>query len=351
MTSSKRRGTGRGVCWWKFPPDITFNIFSRLPLQTLRRCRRMLKEWRIIISDPHLINTHLIRSSQVEYPDILILTKNKFYFVNRVSSIEESVKGFSLPKDLKSSIIINTCNGLLCSHRDNKTHVWNPFTREVMHIPPSRDTPKVLGFGFDPILNQYKVVAFFISSNNVEVEVFTIGSSSWKKVTEVPFVPDPSYTSVLLNGSLHWSAWCMRSKRMGIGCFAIGDEEFRFVPLPSAAVSVHPLDLSVLGGSLALAEHVYPNRVVVWLLKQQEGKMTWSKQFVLWLPAFMSIESLHLLYLLKNGEIILEYNHQKLVSFDPQRRQIRDIKTYPRSFETCAFLHVGSLVSPIIGTA
>ncbi|KAF9615093.1 hypothetical protein IFM89_021664 [Coptis chinensis] len=47
---------------------------------------------------------------------------------------------------------------------------------------------------------------------------------------------------------------------MGIGCFAIGDEEFDLFHYLLSCF-VHPLDLGVLGGSLALAEHVYPNRV------------------------------------------------------------------------------------------
>ncbi|KAF9615098.1 hypothetical protein IFM89_021669 [Coptis chinensis] len=243
----KRVKKSKCVAWWKLPQDITFDILSRLPVETLIQCRRPLifKEWRTTISDPLFVHAQFVRASQAndQNHDILVVTsKWELCMVNHVGCINESVKRLPFPNYL-SKLGMNSCNGLLClwDYPFNRITIYNPFiTNDIMKLPYDRSrTSSGCGFGFDPIKNQYKVVAFFRSSTGLDAEVYTLGLGSWRIIGEVPFNPlQPENENVFLNGTLYWLAKRRAGRRNGIGYFDFGREKFQFDPtLPFNAVS------------------------------------------------------------------------------------------------------------------
>ncbi|KAF9615088.1 hypothetical protein IFM89_021659 [Coptis chinensis] len=97
----------------------------------------------------------------------------------------------------------------------------------------------------------------------IEAEVYTLGSSSWRRVGEVPLLV-PRRSNVLLNETLHWLAICEYQPSLtGIGCFDIKDEKFRFVPLASQIVpnTSVDFDLGVLGGCLSIIDYSKPEDI------------------------------------------------------------------------------------------
>ncbi|KAF5189387.1 hypothetical protein FRX31_021026 [Thalictrum thalictroides] len=294
---------------------------------------------------------------------------SKFYKVSKVGSIHESVDSFLLPRGL--SIPVNSCNGLLAFPKYEWTkhklsvHIWNPLTRKRTRHPPNRDLHvcgwityhrdfsnfRTCGLGYDSILNEYKIIAFLGS----ETVVCTIGSTSWRHVKEVPFVPLKKKFSIYLNGTLYWFASAQKIE--GIGSFGIGNEKFGFVAFPTEVIGKFGFELSVLGGCLCLIEYESRENVIVWALKKRcdgGGEEVWIKQFVLSMPN--NCRQLSILYAFNNGEILLMskvYDETrwivKCVYYDPKNNRYRDDQTFISSFpsepKVSAIVHVGSLVS------
>ncbi|KAF5178667.1 hypothetical protein FRX31_031746 [Thalictrum thalictroides] len=371
----RKRGSRFIPCLNKLPQEIVLDIFSRLPVESLLQCKRVSRSWNTLISDPEFIKVHLLRASSSlvqQYPDILVFSKSKKLF--RLS--HESIKSLSLPKDF-SSFFVNSCNGLLAFPKYDHEHhklfvdIWNPYTLKRTRCPSVVDIPlynssppwnfAACGFGYDPILNEYKVVALLRKPlANFEAVVCTIGSTSWRHIEEVPFKTfrKMKFNAVHLNGTFYWYTRSTKSI-LGVGSFRIRDEKFGFVACPSLSSCYNifgegeKVDLSVLGGDLCLVDYASHDNIVVWALKKHSGgDEVWTKQYVLTIPEHMY--SMQLLYASDNGEILLILGNymadNKFVYYDSKENRYRDDETLTALLSSekypSTFVHIGSLVSP-----
>ncbi|XP_054778172.1 uncharacterized protein LOC129286179 [Prosopis cineraria] len=82
-------------------------------------------------------------------------------------------------------------NGSLFARIDNEYQVlpslllWNPATREARPVPrpiKNRSRYYYVGFGFSPIVNDYKIVMLYY---NYKVEVYPLSTGSWKEINVV----------------------------------------------------------------------------------------------------------------------------------------------------------------------
>ncbi|RLN33625.1 hypothetical protein C2845_PM03G00960 [Panicum miliaceum] len=92
----------------RIPPDVIEEILLRLPISSLLRLRRVCKQWRDMISDPHFIKEHAYRA-----PKHLLLSLPTFH----ISTIP-------YPKT------VNPCHATIIGEK------WSPSTRAALHMDP-----------------------------------------------------------------------------------------------------------------------------------------------------------------------------------------------------------------------
>ncbi|XP_071928972.1 F-box protein At3g07870-like isoform X1 [Coffea arabica] len=201
-----------------------------------------------------------------------------------------------------------------------------------------------------------------------EVQIFCQGSEKWRVIGDIPYKLDQSSGGVFVNGKLHWvSLWgknhCRRDRILV--SFDLSNEIFSEVPLPENDVNLfrHRYSLSVLGGCLSIVHPSSTNYWVqdIWIMKEYGVKESWERVFSIGaydVTRYRSPEMrrtyriwknvinqryVHVLCLLSNGEILLQYRWGALVSYNPENGMFKDIKFpgMPKFFHIT--VHIGSL--------
>ncbi|CAN0897056.1 Putative F-box protein At3g16210 [Linum grandiflorum] len=173
------------------PEDLVRDIIVRLPtVSTAARLRSVSKTWKNLLSDPKFIFRKPNDDDQLQ---ILITgfgenyertdgarTVDKIHYsLHSYETLREETRGeISLVDRMprwRDYVFLGCCDGIFCISRMNVELVseillWNPTTSEVVFLPPFPfripRTPthtlavchEIVGFGFDPLTNDYKVV-------------------------------------------------------------------------------------------------------------------------------------------------------------------------------------------------
>ncbi|CAN0897058.1 hypothetical protein LINGRAHAP2_LOCUS18896 [Linum grandiflorum] len=240
------------------PEDLIRDILSRLPTSsTAARFRSVSKSWENLLSDsifnfqrtteiqPHVVSIRKKRrkkrgkkrgknkkTNQDSSFKILITGFGENYksTVDHVDNIPYSLLSYETLREETSGeipladrtptwddyVLVGCCDGIFCFSRMNFVLVseillWNPATSETMFLPllPFRNprTPthilavsmEIIGFGFDPQTNDYKVVekVQFVNGDAddhpdpdevlyegplVHAEVYSLKRGSWKTI-------------------------------------------------------------------------------------------------------------------------------------------------------------------------
>ncbi|XVF82980.1 hypothetical protein PTKIN_Ptkin16aG0095900 [Pterospermum kingtungense] len=223
----------KNKCGDFLPFEIQIEILSRLPAtKSLLQFKCVQKSWRNLIEDPTFITMHLNRSgknsgfliqrssSDQDFKEYYVRNKNNNDVdgSNRTELVMPSTKWlFGESK----GYIIDSSNGLVClsngySVMDPK-HMFGILRQEkssnfldVIMKVGTRFYVSVLGFGFSPKLNDYKVITVINSpptSLSLEYQVYSLSTNSWKKI------PHPSWYLIptllwkgFFNGDAYWVA-------------------------------------------------------------------------------------------------------------------------------------------------
>nr|XP_043634841.1 putative F-box/kelch-repeat protein At3g17570 [Erigeron canadensis] len=214
------------------PKDTLYDIFSRLPVESLARFRCVCKPWCNYIDDPYLVSIH------VNEPILMMLngqcaTLPKQLGLGIGSNIEpkEGNTVFEVKQDplyrfeSKGGTIldIGVCNGMILFHQHNFYStscylVIHPLRKERYELPfvdllyhPSY--VKAYGLGFDDSTKTFKVVFLFNSRptsltdlGNSCTMVHVLGTYSWRKIPQIP--DDCSMIKgqgVFVKGLLYWA--------------------------------------------------------------------------------------------------------------------------------------------------
>ncbi|OVA07920.1 F-box domain [Macleaya cordata] len=363
------------------PLEITFDIFSRLPIESVLQCKQVCKTWKTLLSGAYFADMHLRRSRQLLQLDsningggggaevglgllFSIQFKNKqtgkvrLYYGGDYVDIKK-VKLINHPhiNKQKKYALISSCNGLICMAVTQKLHyifpfyqsldydpvyIFNPITREHVSLPriKKQDSTVACGFGYHPFSNKYKVVRIYYSHNQHslgQVQVYTLGDGSgWRNKGEIKYnflFSSLSVGGVLSTGSLHW----LDHKDMKIVAFDLADEEFRVLtPPPPCFLPAgydkfkHCFHLRELGGCLCVVHQVKGERVDIWSLKKKNKNSTaynmkeqvchswtWSRDFSM---AWFGdvMDNYDTFALTKSGEVLCLYNRNILYRYDPK---------------------------------
>ncbi|KAK4256276.1 hypothetical protein QN277_009161 [Acacia crassicarpa] len=207
------------------PHEIIRNILKRLPVKSLIRFQCVCKDWKNLIQNPSFIADHLQQSTH-QNPSLLLECNginiplpwrlNLMDCGLQVRGVQNSTSNHYLRNNAS---IVGSCNGLLCleiyqfNQSPHSLSLWNPATTEVRHVPKTITDfddfdDGVTGFGFSPIVNDYKIVRTFADfySDVIEVEVFSLNRGTWKAIDigNLKGVKLNSET-ITANGAIFWS--------------------------------------------------------------------------------------------------------------------------------------------------
>lgn len=383
------------------PRDIILDILSRLPISSLVQFSYVCRAWRKLAQDHNLVdlpnshkaahnNNSLCLIFHCDYP-----IRNHLYFLDFPSEYHSSenvtVKRIHTPfcSSMPEFVMIGSCNGLLCLSDflyNNSLYIYNPFTRDHIELPKSIQYPNqevVYGFGFHSQTKEYKVlkIIYYRKGNRgqpvrhrytvppSDVQILTLGSSTWRSLGKVYHYLVQCSEQVLVNGRLHWLTLPRRYYRgRGLVSFDLADEKFREVQKPvDDGLRRSYYHLVVLRGCLAAVFFCSHGKLEIWIMKEYGVEESWVKEFNMpsQIPKAPKIEvnqsfrisnlagngKFRVLCLLRNSEILLEYKSRVLVVYDPKIGKFKELmfQGLPKWFQSV--VHVGNLnrIDSIIG--
>ncbi|KAK1392884.1 F-box domain-containing protein [Heracleum sosnowskyi] len=200
--------------------DLVTEILIRLPVKSILCCKSVSKTWLSQISNPNFIKSHLNHTLTTPGSDQTLILNGgrKTMSLLHLDSCAIATSLFDFPFEL--NIYFKTagcCNGIICFWhapdfdrvKNPYTYLWNPATKQAKLIPPhnihfDKITMVCFGFGFDPIGNDYKVVALLACFGKPwTAEVYSANTNVWRRVEPNPKdLPSYGDLDVCVNGYL-----------------------------------------------------------------------------------------------------------------------------------------------------
>ncbi|XP_054778160.1 putative F-box protein At5g62060 [Prosopis cineraria] len=249
------------------PEEIIRNILRRLPVKSLIRFQCVCKHWKNLIKSPSFIADHLHHSN---HQNPLLLFDYRDH--NRAMNLR------LLECEMKFHGVQNEAS--VDSHT-----TWIIATREARQIVIDYlKCYRYTRFGFSPILNDYKIVIIFPHIWDDPALVYSVSSSSWKKV-DCLFLEhlNLSYESFCVNGVIFWIGKIDGEDHYTMLSFDMAMELFTLTPLPPIIshperrirLTVYEKKLAVL--SLFVSENQNSFVIDLWLM--EEGIVTTAERW------------------------------------------------------------------------
>ncbi|KAM5580280.1 F-box/kelch-repeat protein [Rosa sericea] len=358
---------------------VIVEILSWLPVKSLLRFRCVCKAWRALISESYFIKKHLtrtkIRSSfkllvkeslvfrSIEYQALFNCLSDDGTIPNR----ELDFPVMNLPSfEFPYIEIVGACNGLICLLLEGELTsttilLWNPCTRDFQVLPQPplihRDL-QLFGFGYDSSSDDYKVILGDWNS----VVVFTLKTSSWRKLQSLTKYFEVCSIGYLVNEALHWVLDEPYKQRMScpskIVSFDLAEEKFHEIPFPYPPNPVDRPELvagvGILNNCLTLYFQTMYCRagceLKMWVMKEYGVKESWTQ--VINIPSgILGEEYACMTCISENGELLMRLDLLcPLAIYNPKEKTFRIFMDDNQGsfYETATY--VESLVSPLIGS-
>ncbi|KAJ0249226.1 F-box domain-containing protein [Hirschfeldia incana] len=219
------------------PEELAVEILARLSMKDLARCRCVCKTWRDLINH---------RGFAARYRDIsptrFVSVYDKSFYLLDVDGKNMVIKNphkLEFPLDqamIDESTCVLHCHGTFCvTLRNHTLIVWNPYSNQFKIVPNPgmyRDS-NILGFGYDRVSNDYKLVTFIDKLSSSRAQVFEFRTGSWIESVQVP-CPDWHYrdrVGTFLDQYIYWIAYRSNVDRF-ILCFNLSTYEYWKLALP-----------------------------------------------------------------------------------------------------------------------
>lgn len=371
-------GTGTGSeTSSSIPPDLIFNILSRLPVKALGKFKSVSKQWLSIITDPYFLVIY--RNRSLQYPNLLLLRncnsndiddddhaaqsssapiQNKGTPLSHVHTahadahvVEVLSLGFhgnshflhQFQIDVNDNLLalLPSKSDLVCFAAENSFYVCNPSTQEFVKLPdPSCCTSRELnaGFGYISSTNEYVLIHLFDRSLDLsgdsdfacEIIRLNDGASaancSWKVVDSYcPYVLRG--WGVLVDNVFYWMIWepYDHPAYEAIVSFDLDKEEFGTVSPPEGCFDPRAVwSLVELRGLLCLVDSASrPFSMDIWVLKDSVSH-EWVKEYSIDLNGFGK-ELLDFILPLDqwDGEILMDVKQESLNCYNLENKSFK----------------------------
>ncbi|XP_026394329.1 F-box protein At3g07870-like isoform X1 [Papaver somniferum] len=362
------------------PEDITLNILSRLPAESVLECKLVSPNWLRILhcNATYFAVKHLHHQLRqladykakhggadkldsgcgilyaMRYDRRLLKAKLCFGNYGQRMSHEDlshlhcqnmhsplDQYGVSKLKTInhdpfrtwENQLIVGSCNGLVCVNLmsrhgfEDPIYVCNPLTREYIYLDKFNQDCKFqdsmfIGFGYLSQTDEYKVVRIFKGQDLMaQVQVYTLGDGiGWRDKGELDMLLQ-SEPGIFVNGSLYWFE-CLEQE---IVAFDLVSEVFQVIQSPTCLDSTlnSYTCLCLLGGCLCLAYQDPYGPLELWLYREEKdsGRGTNDKKHCFWSKEYMIASETKGLYtpvaLTERGEILL-WTGKMLCCYDPK---------------------------------
>ncbi|XP_034200383.1 putative F-box protein At3g21120 [Prunus dulcis] len=155
--------------------------------------------------------------------------------------------------------------------------------------PPNSEYHRVLAFGFNPGLNDYKVVRLvtIYRQHYIEVEVYSLSTHCWKSIGVLPtwiISMDWSFGHAVSNGVAYWIMRAEKDYSFHLVSLDTGSEVFEKVLLPEATWESLNVDISndiqPYKESVCLLKSELDYRIDIWVLQER----CLNKLHTVWFP-------------------------------------------------------------------
>ncbi|GLT50986.1 hypothetical protein SLA2020_244370 [Shorea laevis] len=291
------------------PSEVIIDILSRLPITSLAQFKITSSSGRSLVADQRLPAMFLNWVSDAN-PCLIMInldpsSSKQLYFVDSDAPDEgysNTARKINPLGKVSNFDLVGCCNGLLCisipkyycSKEVRGLQICNPFVRESRSIElpiPNRfmNQREIFGFGFHPRSREFKVIRIvfydlimtgqeaMVTVHKSEIQVFTIGTTEWRKKGASPYLFEPKPPEALVEGSLHWAL-----PSLGYPCiisFELAEEAFQKIPLPCTGFYFTCYHLCVLNGCLSVAGFIQGSQLDIWVMKEYNVKESWVKEF------------------------------------------------------------------------
>ncbi|CAB4274595.1 unnamed protein product [Prunus armeniaca] len=354
--------------------DIFVEILSRLPAKSLLSLQCVCKSWRALISDYHFVMKHLIHAAatcSINNSLTLFLSSTRLYSIVSVGLDKDHVHVANRELDLPVKIpdilitrIVGSCNGLICL-QVNCTNIviWNPCTGHSKLLPKPYSLLSgflFFGFGYDSTTDDYKVIrgSRTALSKETVVEVFSLRTNSWWRRSN----KDHGYVCLngkgcFFNGALYWVElqWAGGPRPIGsrILSFDLAEEKFQeTVSLPYLGKEENYVfaGIGVSRNSLFVYSDPMGSDLRIWVMKEYRVRESWAEPIEIYLGQILQEEVdesfLRPLCILESGEVLLDYNRNVLVLYNPKGKTFRSIAIGTQSDVA---IYMETLISPATG--
>ncbi|XP_075095031.1 F-box protein CPR1-like [Nicotiana tabacum] len=339
------------------PEDVMMFILIRLNVKSLIRLKCVSKNLYTLLQSSMFINFHLKRTTTAK--DEFILLKRSFQErPNKFKSILSFLFGVNDHIDLRPASpdqdvpylttnnscifhqLLGPCRGLIVLTDSESIVLFNPTTRNYRLLKSSNfNCPlgfyhdiKGVGFGFDSVVNDYKVVRVsevigdppFNDFNVREwrVGVYDLITDSWRNLDHVDQqLPNLCWypcSEMFYKGAVHWFA---TKDMVLILCFDLSTEIFRNMKMPDTCdfIDGKCYGLVVLDESLTLICYPNPGSVPkqgkeltdIWIMKEYGVNESWVKKYTirpLPIESPLVIWRDHLLFLQSKSGLLITYD-------------------------------------------
>lgn len=349
---------------------------SWVPADALMRFKRVSKSWYAIISglinDSSFVAKHLGNAKKMSSSSLIFThfcphvdhngiecNGDTFSLVAVLNADRDDDRIFSLSEELNLPPpwqdghnrlgrwqMVNHCDGIICLVQDPRTMlVCNPVLRECKLLPSTNYArnvgyflPSAIGFGYDSIAKQYKIVAIW-TRVTVRAEVHTLGMDSWREFIlpqDMDIAGFRHKDALYQRGVCYWVVQDFEDV-VKILCFDISDEEFyvaRFPNLQDIKFRVDRLGISVWNDYVALSvssidydRDTRPLFIDVFVMVDQssgdKGAASWRKQFSI--GPIVTVDFVNTLSIIQNNEFLMQCSDKRLVSCNLRTQKFRDV--------------------------
>ncbi|XP_026447546.1 F-box/kelch-repeat protein At3g06240-like [Papaver somniferum] len=371
------------------PEEIYLEILLRVPVQTTFVCKCVCKSWLALISSIDFVKRRLNITIQINNPKIMLkyhklVPKSAVIYSANYDSLSSSMNEFvddAVEMDYPMGFWkpIGTCDGLVCCISFELSFegcirdvifLWNPTTQEYKELPvspnDSSDSKEVAicGFGYDSKIDDYKVVKLLQYREDFQVDrtdpshgmssvdVYTMGSNSWKSIGSVPYTfPICCRSGALVNGALHWLGHSQaQDNSLVVVSLNISEERFEDMQLPKQPSDKNTefISVGVLEGRLCVIVNVDDIRFEIWRMQDYGVRESWNICHVITNERVMNDYYLMLVWF-RNGEILFKIPSD-LVFYDPKNGTARKANIHSSMILVSQEIYFESLVSVNSGT-
>jgi F-box interacting protein len=333
------------------PEEMVVKIFSWLPPKSLIRFKCVSKRWHALIGNPDFLSKNLLNHSILTQNPCdprgltLFIARDKSDPCKRIHSFRSydslccaSQTPLDFPPEPPLFDVVASCNGLLClsDEMGNNLYLWNPATSSDLEAIPAspsccRAEPSaarddlgfhLVGFGFDSVSNDFKVVTLVDEDEDgyLEAKMYSLRSGCWRLLDmSVNFELHLVSQRAALDGVFLWHVDDEHGSYMNdrIVAFDFREEKFVTMQTPMATYSDGYTGAIVeLKGSIAMVffpedgeEYMY---LGIWVMLEFGVSESWTRLLSIVLPSHLERP----LGFWKNGELFMQNREGQLVLYD-----------------------------------